>query len=62
MFEELIRRHPWEERFIQHLIVALMRAGYARQCLAVIKAAYPEVKRVFIEAETKTEATIPLTM
>ncbi|NNC87072.1 MAG: tetratricopeptide repeat protein [Akkermansiaceae bacterium] len=42
LFEELVRRHPWEDRFIQHLIVTLARAGYARQALDVMAAAYPD--------------------
>jgi len=42
LFEGLIAKQPWDERIIQHLVVALVRAGYARQGLALIEAAYPD--------------------
>ena len=41
LFEKLVERFPWEDRFIQHLIVALMRSGHSAQCLRLISAAYP---------------------
>lgn len=41
LFEKLVEAYPWEDRFIQHLIVALMRSGHAQQCLDLIDAAYP---------------------
>ncbi len=41
LFEGLVERHPWEDRFIQHLIVTLMRSGYSQQCLDYMAAAYP---------------------
>lgn len=42
LFEKLVERHPWEDRFLQNLIVALMRAGYSQQCLKLLTAAYPD--------------------
>lgn len=41
LFEKLMAAFPWEDRFIQHLTVALMRSGYSQQCLDLIAASYP---------------------
>ncbi len=40
LLEGLVRRSPWEDRFIQHLTHAYQQAGYLQQALNLIEAAF----------------------
>ena len=44
LLEDIVRRRPWEERFLIQLADAYFRAGYLRQAERLLSAAYPKNK------------------
>ncbi len=45
LLEELVRRRPWEDRFLLYLASAYFEAGYLRQAEHLLTAAYREEER-----------------